>query len=94
MTATSDLLTIPGVGPAFVMAFEELGVRQVRELVGRDPNRLYVRLCELRGAHQDRCVLYQFRCAVHFAETPRPEPELLKWWNWKGRVHQNEGATA
>ena len=36
----------------------------------------------LRGQHQDRCVLYVFRCAVYFATEPAPEPERLKWWNW------------
>jgi len=34
---------------------------------------------------QDRCILYVFRCAVYFAETPANEQnsEKLKWWNWK-----------
>ena len=48
-----------------------------------DPERLYEQLIALRGAHQDRCVLYTFRCAVYFAKEPNPEPERLKWWNWK-----------
>jgi hypothetical protein len=40
---------------------------------------------DLRGARQDPCVLYAFRCAAYAARTPRPKAELLKWWNWKGR---------
>ena len=43
---------------------------------------MYEALCEKRG-HQDRCLLYVFRCAVYFAERKRHDPELLKWWNWK-----------
>jgi hypothetical protein len=35
------------------------------------------------GAHVDRCALYVFRCAVYFASEAKPDPELLKWWNWK-----------
>ncbi|MBP7847311.1 MAG: hypothetical protein KAZ94_04200, partial [Burkholderiales bacterium] len=35
------------------------------------------------GVIQDRCLLYVFRCAVYFAQTTQPQPELLKWWNWK-----------
>jgi hypothetical protein len=42
-------------------------------------------LCELRGKHIDRCVLYVFRCAVYFAAVKEPVPELLKWWNWKDK---------
>jgi hypothetical protein len=30
--------------------------------------------------------LYTFRCAVYAASEPGPDPELLKWWNWKGRT--------
>jgi hypothetical protein len=44
---------------------------------------MYRDLCDLRGAHIDRCVLYAFRCAVCYAGTSRHDPELLKWWNWK-----------
>lgn len=60
----------------------ELGIHRVSELRGRDPEDLYLRLCSLHG-YQDRCVLYVFRCAVYFAETERPDPELCKWWSWK-----------
>ncbi len=42
---------------------------------------MYEALCERRG-HQDRCLLYVFRGAVYFASRTRPDPELLKWWNW------------
>jgi hypothetical protein len=40
----------------------------------------------LRSVRQDPCVLYVFRCAVYFARTADPEPDLLKWWAWKGRT--------
>jgi hypothetical protein len=64
---------------------EDLGVRQVSYLRRRNPERLYRDLCDLRGQHIDRCVLYAFRCAVYFASRDRHDPELLKWWNWKDR---------
>ena len=35
--------------------------------------------------HQDRCVLYAFRCAVYYASHTTHDPNLLKWWNWKDR---------
>ncbi len=86
MTSTrSELRTIPGIGPSLGADLEELGVRRISDLVGRDPEDLYRRHSEIAGGPVDRCVLYAFRCAVYFASEPEPEPELLKWWNWKDR---------
>ena len=78
-----DLQSIPGVGPSLAQDLRDLGIQHVAALRGQDPERLYARLIAQRGVHQDRCVLYVFRCAVYFAETPQPNPERLKWWNWK-----------
>ena len=78
-----DLQRIPGVGPSLAQDLADLGIRRVTDLRRRSPERLYERLCTLRGSHIDRCVLYVFRCAVYFASESRHEPERLKWWNWK-----------
>ena len=79
------LQVIPGIGPSMARDLLDLGYERVADLRGQDPQRMYERLMELRGCHQDRCVLYVFRCAVFFAETPDPDPELLKWWSWKDK---------
>ena len=89
-TAPSRLQRIPGVGPSIAADLGHLGIERVGDLEGCDPNQLYETLCSQRGQRIDRCVLYVFRCAVYFAETARPDLELLKWWNWKDRVHANE----
>ena len=81
--ATDELRSIPGVGPSIAQDLHQLGIHRVRDLVGKDPERLYRRLELLRRQDQDRCLLYVFRCAVYYASTPRPEPEKLKWWSWK-----------
>jgi hypothetical protein len=78
-----DLESIPGVGPAMARDLRRLGVRRVGDLRGRDPDGLYDELQSISGAHVDRCVLYVFRCAVHYAGEAEPEGELTKWWNWK-----------
>lgn len=78
-----ELQTIPGIGPAMAIDLRDLGIRRVTDLKGRDPERMYQRLIALRGAHQDRCVLYVFRCAVYFASTRSPRRDLLDWWRWK-----------
>ena len=81
---SDELQMIPGVGPSIARDLRQLGIRRVSQLRRRDPERLYRRLGQLRGVRQDPCLLYVFRCAVYYASTPRPDPELLKWWNWKG----------
>jgi hypothetical protein len=85
------LRSIPGVGPSIAGDLRELGIRRVEDLKGRDPERLYARSNVLRGEVQDRCLLYVFRCAVYFATTRRPDPELLKWWNWKDAAPGSAG---
>jgi 3-methyladenine DNA glycosylase/8-oxoguanine DNA glycosylase len=80
---SEELITIPGVGPRIANALAELGYVRVSQLCGADAERMYQRLCALRGERIDRCVLYTFRCAVYYASNPAHDPELLKWWNWK-----------
>ncbi len=84
--ALQDLRRIPGVGPSIARDFYEQGFRRVSELKRCNPQQLYDRQCELQGQHVDRCWLYVARCAVYFAETAKPDPEKLKWWNWKDRA--------
>jgi hypothetical protein len=78
-----DLSRIPGVGPSIASDLYLLGIREVADLRGKDPEFLYSQLCREMGRHVDRCVLYVFRCAVYFASESKHHPELLKWWNWK-----------
>ena len=84
-TALKELQTIPGVGKTIAEDFWNLGLRQVADLKRQNPEKLYDRLCKLQGTQGDRCMLYVMRCAVYFAATKTPKPDLLKWWNWKNR---------
>ncbi|NIA20859.1 MAG: pathogenicity locus [Anaerolineaceae bacterium] len=74
---------IPGVGPNLAQDLLDLGYQGLDELKGQSPEAMFERLCELRNQKIDRCVLYVFRCAVYYAGTPCPDPNKLKWWNWK-----------
>ncbi len=78
-----DLRRIPGIGPEMAKDLLKLGIKAVKDLRGKSPEKMYARLCEIEGQHIDRCVLYVFRCAVYFATESKPDKELLKWWNWK-----------
>jgi hypothetical protein len=79
-----DFRRIPGIGPNLAMDLWDLGYRSVEELRNADPQAMYEAHCAQTGMPVDRCVLYAFRCAVYFATTENPDPEKLKWWNWKG----------
>lgn len=79
----TELQGAPGVGPSIERCLLELGLKTPDDLRSQQPDELYRRLCDLRRERIDPCVKYVFRCAVYWASTPDPDPELLKWWNWK-----------
>jgi hypothetical protein len=85
MTTHDELEQIPGVGKAIAADLRQLGIASVSQLKGKNPEGLYRKLCRFRASPVDRCMLYVFRCAVYYASTSDPDPELLKWWNWKDK---------
>ena len=82
-TQKSDLRNIPGVGESIARDFIGIGIFEIHDLDDRDPEELYLKLCEYKGMKVDRCMLYVFRCAVYYATASPHDTELLKWWNWK-----------
>lgn len=79
------LTAIPGVGKSIAEDLRRIGIRRTGDLKGKNPEALYDLSNLDRGRVQDRCLLYVFRCAVYFANTPAAnrDPEKLKWWHWK-----------
>ena len=84
--ALRELQVIPGIGLSLAQDLYSLGIRRVADLKRKNPETLYRRLEQLTKSHQDRCVLYTFRCAVYYAKTPKPDPRRLLWWNWMDAV--------
>lgn len=76
------LTDIPGVGKAIAKDLEDIGIKTVADLKGKNPEKLFALSNKRAGKIQDRCLLYVFREAVYFASGGR-SPEKLKWWNWK-----------
>lgn len=85
IVSLKELQTIPGVGKSIANDLWNIGITSVNDLKGKDPEKIYLLSNQFAGAIQDRCLLYVFRCAVYFAETPpnKRDTEKLKWWNWK-----------
>jgi len=75
---TSELLTIPNVGPAIARRLERLGIERADDLAGRDPHDLFQRLCELDSAPQDPCLLDTLVAAVSYADGGPAGP----WWEF------------
>jgi len=88
--AIKELLQIPGVGKSIANDLWNIGISSVADLKDKDPEKLYNRSNRYAGLVQDRCLLYAFRCAIYYANTPenKREPEKLKWWNWKNSGEQ------
>ena len=80
-----DLQIIPGVGENIAQFFLKIGLRNVSDFKGKDPEDLYFKICENQGSQIDRCVLYICRSSVYFANNKIHDPEKLKWWNWKDK---------
>ena len=87
MRAKSELEAIPGVGARIAAVMEALGIREVSDLRGRDPEELYAKECLLKGYQEDRCALYVWRTAVYYADHETRDPEKLKWWYWKDKPY-------
>ena len=83
----SPLTEIPGVGPRIAAVMEALGIREVSDLRGRDPEELYLKECLMKGYQEDRCALYVWRAAVYYADHETRDPEKLKWWYWKDKPY-------
>jgi hypothetical protein len=82
-----ELSIIPGVGKSISSDLWNIGIKKISDLIGKDPDKLYQLSNKYAGTVQDRCLLYVFRCAVYYAETPesKQNPDKLKWWNWKDK---------
>jgi len=80
---SKQLEQIPGVGRKIAQTLREIGIRSADDLRGKNPEKLYQKLCRYKANPVDRCMLYVLRCAVYYASNTEHDSKLLKWWNWK-----------
>jgi hypothetical protein len=83
LSSLKELQMIPGVGISIANDLWDIEIRNVDDLIGKNPVQLYKKSNKHVAVVQDRCLLYVFRCAVYYASNKTHEPEKLKWWNWK-----------
>lgn len=85
VTETRRLQDLVSVGPAMIRDFKLLGIHSVAQLSRRNPEKLYERLCEMKGQPQDICCLDVFQSAVAQARNPQLPAEKRQWWYWSRR---------
>jgi|WetSurMetagenome_2_1015567.scaffolds.fasta_scaffold22808_4 hypothetical protein len=74
----SRLEALPNIGRSMADDLRLIGIDHPKKLVGKDPFKLYDKLCKATGTRQDPCVLDVFMAAVHFMEKGDPLP----WWSF------------
>jgi len=72
----SQLDALPNIGKAMMADFLLIGINHPKELVGKDPFKLYDELCSTTGVKHDPCVIDVFMSAIDFMEGGEAQP----WW--------------
>ena len=62
-----ELRTIPVVGEKVAEPLYMLGIRSVKELIGRSPEDMYGELRTMKGYYVEQCMLNQLKVAVSMA---------------------------
>ncbi len=74
----SELKELPNIGKAIARALQVIGIEHPRQLIGKDPFKLYGKLCEITAQKHDPCVIDVFMSAVDFMEGGEPKA----WWKF------------
>jgi len=72
----SRLTDLPNIGPAIARDLNLIGIDHPQKLVGKDPLKLYTKLCVTTGKRHDPCELDVFMSVVSFMNGGTPKP----WW--------------
>ncbi len=67
---------IPNVGKAMESDFALIGIKDPKNLIGKDPFVLYKKLCKVTGVRHDPCVLDTFMAVTDFMNGAPARP----WW--------------
>ena len=90
-TDVRALNALRSVGPATIEDLHLLGVADISDLAGRDPQALYDELCRIKGQKIDICCLDVFNCAVAQAKNPELPADQRNWFWWS---RQRKAATS
>ena len=74
----TTLEQLPNIGPALAADLRLIGIKEPRDLKGKDAFVLYQKLCAATGQRQDPCVLDTFMAATDFMGGAPAAP----WWKY------------
>lgn len=69
---------VPNIGASLAADLRLIGIREPRQLAGKDAFVLYQKLCVATGTRQDPCVLDTFMAATDFMNGAAAAP----WWHY------------
>ena len=69
---------LPNVGRSIAGDLRLIGIKKPKQLTGRDPYKLYKKLCRVTGQLHDPCVLDTFISVVRFMDGEPAKP----WWHY------------
>lgn len=78
----SALMRIPRMDVAVARGLLDIGIREIYELHGRDPEILFEEARAKKPVIAAEQIRY-FRMAVYYAETDNPEPRMLHPDQWR-----------
>lgn len=73
-TEVKDFLDIPNVGPAMKEDFLTLGIATPKNLIHKDPFKLYTKMCRISGTRIDPCVLDTYMAVIDFMQGAPAKP--------------------
>jgi hypothetical protein len=80
----SELTNIPGIGNKMAEHLNRADFPTIDSLRGKSPEDVYAADCAAQGMPVDKCALYCYRLAVHYADHGGQLPEGKQhWWDWK-----------
>ena len=77
-TDINSLQEIPNVGKAIANVLNIIGINSPKQLIGKDPYKMYNQLCIATNQKHDPCVIDIFISAVRYMEGGPPK----KWWEF------------
>jgi adenine-specific DNA glycosylase len=81
----TKLTTIPGIGKTFEKDFARIGINNIEDLVGANPEEVFARLSFINTADHHKTsknYLYVIRMVIYYANGGRGA-EKLKWSAWR-----------
>lgn len=82
----NDLQAIPGIGKNMAQHLINAGYPDIDSLKKQDPEAIYLKDCVTQREKVDRCALYVYQLAVHYADHDGElPPDKQNWWEWQDK---------